>query len=394
MAKNPLRIDPSRTALIRRAWAADMQRRFDRVKRKVYRHVNSDLTVNYDPEEERDDAGRWTSGKILDNPSRGELRTFWRDVKRRLPKEDEVVRGIIDTKTGKHYWASGEDYNHPEIADKIDPMGRTGFTDVWLDKAGQISPGMSESDETFAKFLKDAKKHKIPLTVNAPFVFKTDPAKLKKFNRWLQQQINDDILEANPVTGEPKGQKPWLYKYIDSAYKKGALRSYFDLHKPTLGKKQAFYEGTREQFLASAFGRGERTDKLRLLYARTYEDLKGVTSAMATQMSRTLADGMAHGKGPMAIARTMSNSITGITKKRARVIARTETINAHAEGQLDGLEDLGVTEVSAEVEFLDSGDNGVCPKCKALNGRKYSIAKARGVIPVHPNCRCAWIGIV
>lgn len=40
------------------------------------------------------------------------------------------------------------------------------------------------------------------------FVFETDAAKLKRFQRWLQDQIDQGILEIDRVTGEPKGIWP------------------------------------------------------------------------------------------------------------------------------------------------------------------------------------------
>lgn len=230
------------------------------------------------------------------------------------------------------------------------------------------------------------------LTTNAPnFKFDTSDQKLRGFNKWLKKQVVLGILEVSPVTGEPLGQKPWLYKYIDSAYKKGALRAYVDIHARELGQPMEFYEGSKASFLESAFGRPERTSKLRLLYTRTYENLNGITSAMATQMSRVLADGMAHGRGVQPIARELSRTITGITRKRALVLARTEIINAHSEGQLDSYEDLGVEELGVDVEWSTSHDSGVCPRCKVMEGKVFTIKEARGLIPKHPNCRCAFV---
>lgn len=206
------------------------------------------------------------------------------------------------------------------------------------------------------------------LTFNATkFVFETDPAKIRRFQKWLQQQINAGILEINPVTGEPKGLKPWMYKYIDSAYKKGLVSSYIAAHKKTLGMKQGFYEGTRDQFLTSAFARGERTSKLQLLYTRSYEDLKGVTSAMSTQMARVLTDGMAHGKHPLQTARLLSKTITGISKKRAKVIALTECMPG------DSLVD-NVIATAAHRRWYD----GPMVEVKTGRGKKFSVT------PNHP----------
>jgi SPP1 gp7 family putative phage head morphogenesis protein len=232
-----------------------------------------------------------------------------------------------------------------------------------------------------------------PIT-NAPsFKFETDDNKLKKFNAWLKKQIDDGILEVAPVSGEPIGQSPWLSKYVNSAYKKGALATYIKV-KPELLQKQPFYEGSKAQFLESAFGRPERVSKLKLLHTRAFENLKGVTSTMASQMNRQLADGLAHGKGPMEIARGMSKTIGGLTRTRARAIANTEIINAHAESALDSMEDLGIESTTAEVEFSTAGDDLVCEICQDLEGEIYTIAEARGVIPRHVSCRCSWSPVV
>jgi len=124
---------------------------------------------------------------------------------------------------------------------------------------------------------------------------------------------------------------------------------------------------------------------------RSYMDLKGVTEAMATSMHRTLMDGLIQGRGPRDVARELNRSVDGIGKVRARTIARTETIRAHAEGQLDALKNLGVEEVGVMVEWSTAGDDRVCPLCADMEAVVLKIDEARMLIPRHPNCRCAWI---
>lgn len=68
--------------------------------------------------------------------------------------------------------------------------------------------------------------------------------------------------------------------------------------------------------------------------------------------------------------------------------------SAYAEGALNSYEEMGIEGVEVEAEFATAGDDVVCPECEELEGKVYSIEEARGVIPVHPNCRCAWIPMV
>jgi len=209
--------------------------------------------------------------------------------------------------------------------------------------------------------------------------FQTDAQKLTSFNEWFQERVDADILQVN-VKGDP-----WTAKYVESAYKKGSIRAYTDVHREALAPSPDFYQGSKEQFLRSAFNQPERISKLKLLYTRSYEELKGITSAMAQQVSRVVADGMANGLGPASIARNLSNTITGITRQRAMTMARTEVIHAHAEGQLDSFEDLGIEEVGVQAEWSTAGDEKVCPLCGALEGAVMTIEEARGLIPRHPN---------
>jgi len=215
--------------------------------------------------------------------------------------------------------------------------------------------------------------------------FNTSAEKHKQFTRWLKEMIQQKLFTVDTTTG-----KPWHAKYIESAYKKGVVRAYIQTHKPELRKSLDFYEGSKEQFLRSSFSTAERLSKVELIASRTYEELSGVSSTMSQQMSRVLAEGLSNGQNPITIARRMSKTISGISRQRADRIARTEIIHAHAEGQLDAFEELGIEEVGAIVEWLTAGDNAVCELCDHLDGIVMTIDEARGLIPRHPSCRCCW----
>ena len=100
--------------------------------------------------------------------------------------------------------------------------------------------------------------------------------------------------------------------------------------------------------------------------------------------------GLVQGVGPATIARDLSRSIAGLSRARAGVIAQTEIINAHAEGQLDAFKQLGIKKVDAEVEWLTANDGKVCDDCASMEGEVYAVEEAHGLIPLHPNCRCCW----
>lgn len=229
-------------------------------------------------------------------------------------------------------------------------------------------------------------------TVNQRWKFHTSQEKLTLFKTWLQQQLIDVFLGDETTT-----EDDWWAAYIREGYRKGAGRAFDDTRKPYARgyardeSTSDFYSGSKYEFLQSSFANPQRKEKVLLLASRTFTDLKGVTEQMATVMSRSLVDGFVQGKSPWDVAKDLEKSVDGIGRNRANVIARSEIIRAHAEGQLDAFDDLGVEEVGAAVEWATAEDDRVCPLCAALHGVVMKVNEARGLIPRHPQCRCAWL---
>lgn len=220
--------------------------------------------------------------------------------------------------------------------------------------------------------------------------FVSRPEKVKLFQRWLRQQFADQLRN--------KSVEDLWQRYVEEGFKKGAGRAFEDSTRAerflSEGSKEKldFYQGTKSEFLRGAFGRPESVEKVKLLAGRSYSDLEGVTEEMSTRMTRILTDGLVQGQHPLQIARTMAQDLD-IGQARAERIARTEIIRAHAEGQLQAFEALGVEELGVAVEWSTAGDNKVCPRCSSLQGIVLKISEARTKVPIplHPDCRCAYI---
>jgi SPP1 gp7 family putative phage head morphogenesis protein len=223
------------------------------------------------------------------------------------------------------------------------------------------------------------------------YEFSTDPAKIAQFKKWLKAHVD------GYVHGDD--EKTLWKKYIDQGYKKGAGRAFDDTHAAkriaSVADKAgtAVYAGSREMFLKSSFGAPETAEKVQLLVGRTFDELEGITTDMSVRMGRILADGLTQGQHPMEMAEDLMEQVD-MTERRAETIARTEIIRAHAEGQLDAFDRLGVAEVGVEVEWATAGDDKVCEECASLGGDIYTIDDAHGMIPAHPNCRCAFKPVV
>jgi SPP1 gp7 family putative phage head morphogenesis protein len=211
----------------------------------------------------------------------------------------------------------------------------------------------------------------------------TPSAQLTAYQQWFKEQVDAGLLQVDDLT-----DTPWTSEYVQSSYKQSIVRTYNDVHG-TGG--QPFELGSRATFLEQAFGGPTATRQIQLLATRAFQQLVGVTAAMEQQMARVLADGLAHGLGARQIASRLNQTVTEIGKKRALVIARTEIIHSYAEGQLDAYEQLNLDGVKVMAEWSTAGDDRVCAACNALEGVVLKVQEARGIIPRHPNCRCAFV---
>ncbi len=224
------------------------------------------------------------------------------------------------------------------------------------------------------------------LTANVrDWEFATSSEKIQEFQKWLEETIGQDI------TG-PDAEALWK-AYTQEGFAKGAGRAFDDTRQAAIDAEDDgeeaddvsdFYAGSKEEFLRSAFANEVSVDKVKLLAERTFTDLEGVTDVMSTKMSRILADGLVKGESPYDIAGDLEDELD-ISESRAEMIARTEIIRAHAEGQLEALDQLGVEEVGVMVEWSTTGDGLVCPECEAMEGVVMSLDEAAGQIPLHPN---------
>lgn len=227
------------------------------------------------------------------------------------------------------------------------------------------------------------------VTVNqSDFTFMTDDRKLSAFQLWFSERISEGVLTVDGM-GEP-----WTQEYVQAAYTKGARRAFTQVNQGSYAvggaSEAAAMAGAEAEFIR-ALSAPESISKVRLMATRSFEELRGVSSAMGQQMNRVMADALSQGWGARKTAREMNLRVAGITQKRAMLIARTETVYAHAEGQLDSFEKLGVEEIGVEAEWSTAGDDRVCPKCAAMEGKTFKPSEAHGLIPAHVNCRCAWL---
>lgn len=227
----------------------------------------------------------------------------------------------------------------------------------------------------------------VPLPAREAFKFNRSGQKVTGFMNWLYEAQADDILGV--TLGTPNAlasQQAWSNIYIDTAYQKGIRDAAREMGSSGVDLPSGFVSG--------GLNRSVHADRVGLIYTRTYNELEGITDTMAAQISRVLAQGIAEGRGVQYIARQLANRVDKIGIERARVLARTETIAAHAQATINSYKEMEIEGVTVRAEWATAGDDAVCPQCEDLEGKVFSIEEAEGMIPLHPNCRCAFLPVI
>lgn len=220
------------------------------------------------------------------------------------------------------------------------------------------------------------------------YAFPSDVAgKAEAFMEWLREAVEDELLGI--TQGDVRkvvAREAWQDIYIRAAYGKGLAAADATLKRMGID--------VPDMSISGVFTLPIHADTLALLFTRNFEELKGVSETMAAQISRALSEGLAQGKGPREIGKRMGELIDGLTRTRGELISRTEIIRAWNESALNRYQEFGIPGVTAQVEFATAGDDRVCAQCASLQGKVYTLDESRGVIPVHPNCRCAWLPVI
>lgn len=313
---------------------------------------------------------------------------FIRDVARRFRRLRRAIRELVEEEDafGLRPRRGGTLdrvlANAGLVANVVRKVGGAWY--VYSKGGRRLTKGYATRAEA-AKRLRQIEFFKRKPTTNTRWAFQTDDQKLDSYREWLKEQVDSELLGVDPGNVAT----PWVQPYLTAPYKKGMLRAYADTHK--MGGAIDFVEGGRKAFLEMAFDAPVAQSKLKILGTRAFSQLRGVTAQMDQDMSRILAQGLAQGKGARSLARDLQKNVTDLERKRARTIARTEIIHAHNEGQLDAFEAMNVEGVGVLAEWNTAHDDLVCPLCQPLEGIVLTIKEARGMLPRHPNCRCAWI---
>jgi len=116
-------------------------------------------------------------------------------------------------------------------------------------------------------------------------------------------------------------------------------------------------------------------------------NLKGVLDESNKRIMNEVVDGLQRGEGYDKIARRI-REIEPMSRSRAEMIARTETMYAVNTANIQRLKSLGFV----RGKWLAGIDSRTCQSCINEDGNEYDL-DSFPAIPKHPRCRCTVQGV-
>lgn len=153
------------------------------------------------------------------------------------------------------------------------------------------------------------------LAVNAYYEYQLDPL-------LLNMVLNDASILVDSVLLEGDQNNNWFAEtYVEAAVVRGTAQAFANI-----SQQSATYLADRE-FLQSILLSDPYQRRMALVYAREFEEMKGLSAETKRNMSRVLTDGIGRGLSPKEVAKNL-RAQAGIESRRANTIARTELTTA------------------------------------------------------------------
>lgn len=156
------------------------------------------------------------------------------------------------------------------------------------------------------------------------------------------------------------------------------------------------YAAGRES-LASILESDPYQQRMALVHARVFEEMKGLTAEVKRDMARVLTDGVGRGLNPLDIARNLTDQ-TGIEKRRANRIARTEVTTALRRARWDeaesSMDDLGL---NIRLLHLSALSPTTRIKHALRHAHTYTVQEVRDWYAVDANsinCKCSQVEVL
>ncbi|MGP3005716.1 phage minor head protein [Serratia marcescens] len=162
--------------------------------------------------------------------------------------------------------------------------------------------------------------------VNERYTFRLDQGLLSMLLQNGEALVDEILLEGGEFN-------LWFFgRYVSVAYQRGTAQEYYNLSQ----QSSAYAAG--QQDVPNILLSEPYQLRLILVRAREFEEMKGLSAQVKSDMARILTDGIARGLNPRDVAKNL-NEQTGIETRRANRIARTEITTALRRARWDEAQD-------------------------------------------------------
>ena len=169
--------------------------------------------------------------------------------------------------------------------------------------------------------------------------------------------------------------------------------------------QRAVERGVRQagQEIRQQIERINLTELIRFHNLATAQELQGISGETQKRLLRHVAKAL---ETSALLLRDIRETLEKVTRFRLTLLVNTSVVRALNAGKLLVYAEFGIKQVGIEAEWLPpktprfhdalvnvltAGDDAVCEDCEDIAaGGPYEIDEAGGLIPAHPNCRCAF----
>ncbi|EOL9041348.1 phage minor head protein [Cronobacter turicensis] len=221
--------------------------------------------------------------------------------------------------------------------------------------------------------------------VNQRYTFQLDPTLLSMLLQNGDSLVDEILLQGGEFN-------PWLFQdYVSPSYQRGTAQEFANLSQqsPAYGADRG---SVQDILLSDAY-----QNRLVLVRARTFEEMKGLSADVKQNLSRVLTDGIGRGQNPKEVARRIRDQV-GIEQGRANRIARTEITTALRRARWDE-HDAASDDLGLNVRLLHlSALSPTTRQTHALrHGRLYTSEEVRDWYSVNGNainCKCSQVTVL
>lgn len=230
--------------------------------------------------------------------------------------------------------------------------------------------------------------NQVAVLANAETPFSFDPNLINQYMLFYQDQINQILLGTEIPPN-------WQAQYQLESYIRGLKRTTQQLESQGVEATLNFGSPDMPTSIIASNLPPTHNAGLEFLYTRSYESLKGWTDSMARETRAILVDSFDQGLG---INETTKKIIDRqkVSRSRARVIARTETIQAYQRASTTEVQRIeSITGEDVGMRWISAMDSRVRHLHANWHGTIVSPKENFGRINQSPwNCRCAQVPVI